>query len=641
MSKLVFLDSLKNIDPRKYDLKCGLEIHQQLNCGKLFSKRPCNIVPNVELNKEIRRKLRFSLSEQGETDKAAAAEVLKEKEQIYRYNDKIASLVDLDEEPPGNPNKMALSVGARISQMLNLIFFDKIQFMRKIIVDGSVTSGFQRTAMLGFGGKLITSFGEVSIDGVNVEEDSCRALERGDGYNIFALDRQGIPLIEITTGPQIKTPLQAQECAQQLGTILRSFSETRRGLGTIRQDLNVSILNGARIEIKGAQNLKLIPEVIEAEVKRQAIHLSIIEECKERKINPKNFSDFTINDVSSIFKNTESSIILSNLEGENKGVFGIKLSNFKGILGHELNENFRFATEISNRNKLRYPKIKGLFHSDELPKYGITSEEVENVRKTLNCNKNDAFILIVQEETYAKKSFEYMFSIIAELMLYVPEEVRQVDPKGTITKFLRPMPGAARMYPETDVSEIEFTSEYLKKMEESIPELYSLKIERLSKKWKCSQREVEDFLDKFSENDVSTLISKSQKGALELYQLVFDLPKDIKKRDKLEAIDFSVELYQSLLESSQKHEFNQKILRDVIVSLYKDNLQTVENLEEYLSKKDLLVKPVDEIEVEEKIKEIIEKNQGAPFGALMGRVMGAFDGQVDGKLISTLLKKLM
>ena len=234
-----------------------------------------------------------------------------------------------------------------------------------------------------------------------------------------------------------------------------------------------------------------------------------------------------------------------------------------------------------------------------------------------------------------------MFSIIAELMLYVPEEVRQVDPKGTITKFLRPMPGAARMYPETDVSEIEFTSEYLKKMEESIPELYSLKIERLSKKWKCSQREVEDFLDKFSENDVSTLISKSQKGALELYQLVFDLPKDIKKRDKLEAIDFSVELYQSLLESSQKHEFNQKILRDVIVSLYKDNLQTVENLEEYLSKKDLLVKPVDEIEVEEKIKEIIEKNQGAPFGALMGRVMGAFDGQVDGKLISTLLKKLM
>jgi glutamyl-tRNA(Gln) amidotransferase subunit E len=640
MSKLVFLNSLEKIDPNKYGLKCGLEIHQQLNCGKLFSRRPCSIVPNVELTKEIRRKLRFSLSESGETDKAAAAEAVKQKQQIYRYNNQIASLVDLDEEPPGVPNPIALSVGVRISQMFNLKFFDKIQFMRKIIVDGSVTSGFQRTAMLGFGGVLKTSFGDVSIDGINVEEDSCRAVERGDDYNIFALDRQGIPLIELTTGPQIKTPLQAQECALQLGTVLRSFSETRRGLGTIRQDLNVSILNGSRIEIKGAQNLKLIPEIIEAEMRRQAIHLSIIEEFKYRNVTIDNFSDFEVYDLTSNFKGTESAVIISNLELKKSGVFGIKLHNFNQILGHELHEGFRFATEISDRNKSLFPKIKGLFHSDELPKYGITDSEVDSVKKSMNCSENDSFILLAQEKKYASSSLQYIFSIIKELMINVPEEVRQVDSKGTLTKFLRPMPGAARMYPETDVSEIEVEENYLESMRKNIPELYSLKLDRLSKEWSCSSSEVEDFLSKFNENEISVLLSKSHKGAQGLYQVLFELPKDIKKRDKLENNSITLSLYEDILSSSKKYDFNQKVLRDVLVSLYKDNLVSVSNFEAYLKKKELLAEPVDENLVEDKIKEIIEQNKGAPFGALMGKAMGAFNGKVDGKLISSLLKKL-
>ena len=155
--------------------------------------------------------------------------------------------------------------------------------MRKLIIDGSVTSGFQRTAMLGFNGELKTSFGIVEINGVNLEEDSCRTISKEHSHTIFALDRQGMPLIEITTGPQIRKPEQAFEVAKQLGNILRSFKETKRGLGTIRQDLNVSITNGARIEIKGAQNLKMLPEILTNEVKRQIIHLSIIEELKERK----------------------------------------------------------------------------------------------------------------------------------------------------------------------------------------------------------------------------------------------------------------------------------------------------------------------------------------------------------------------
>ncbi len=641
MSKLINLKDLENVDCTKYNMMCGLEIHQQLNCNKLFSNRPCKIVPNEELNKEIIRKQRFALSESGDSDKAAKNEFLKNKIQKYKFNNEIASLVDLDEEPPTKPNKKALSVGIRISQMLNLNFFDKIQFMRKIIVDGSVVSGFQRTAMLGTNGKLETKFGIIEINGVNVEEDSCRAIERGDDYNIFSLDRQGIPLIEITTGPQIKTPSQAQECAKQIGNILRSFSETRRGLGTIRQDLNVSISGGSRVEIKGAQNLKLIPEIVEAEVKRQAIHLSIIEELNFRKINKENFSDFKIYDLSKIFNDTQSEIILKNLEGKNKKVLGIKLNKFKEILGHELNLGFRFATEISDRNKNLFPKIKGLFHSDELPKYGISIEEVENIRKELKLNEKDSFILIANEENYARNSLNYIFEIIKDLMSGVPEEVRQVDPKGNLTKFLRPMPGAARMYPETDVDLIQISKEKLNLESKQIPELYNEKIKRIATSWDCSEDKVNEFLDKFSENEISNLIKLTQKGATELYQLIFEIPKDIKKRDNIDTYDFKYELYLDILNSSKKNNLNQKILRDLLVSLYKDKIHESFNLEKYIEEKELLGIQIDESEIKNKIKEIISQNSGAPFGALMGKSMAAFQGKVDGKLISSILKKLI
>ena len=430
MTKLLSYDSIKNIQYEKVGLICGIEIHQQLNTGKLFCNCPCEIMPNDTLNKTITRKLRFSLSETGEVDKAAMHEFKKQKEFKYLYNDKIACLVDLDEEPPHNPNNFALEMAFKVGLLLNLKFFDKVQFMRKLIINGSVTGGFQRTAMLGSFGHIKTSFGQVSVDGVNIEEDACRIISKEDKNTLFSLDRQGIPLIEITTGPHIKTPEQAYEVALQLGNILRSFKETKRGLGTIRQDLNVSIKSGARIEIKGAQNLKLIPEVVIGEIKRQLVHLSILEELKDRAISAKNFSDKNIYDITTFFKNTNSKVILSNLSESESGVFAIKLNSFKNILGTQMQENYRFATEISERNKAHFPQIKGLFHSDELPKYSITQEEVDSIRNFLKLGKEDSFILIANKKTIAQKSLKFVLEIIEELITQVPSEVSKLIPKG-------------------------------------------------------------------------------------------------------------------------------------------------------------------------------------------------------------------
>ncbi len=641
MSKLIEFSSLKDLDYKKLGLKCGLEIHQQLNTGKLFCSCPCDIVPNDTLDKEVERKLRFSLSETGEIDKAALNEFKKGKFNVYKYNDKIACLVDLDEEPPKGPNRAALNTAVRVGQMLNVTFFDKFQFMRKLIIDGSVTGGFQRTAMLGFGGYLDTSFGKVVIEGINVEEDSCRTLTREHGHTIFSLDRQGIPLIEITTGPQIHEPEQVYDAARQIGNILRSFSETRRGLGTIRQDVNVSIIGGARIEIKGAQNLKLLPDVVANEVKRQMIYISILDELKERGIDDNNFSDWKIVDISEVFVKTTSKVVLSNLEGDETGVFGIKLNGFKGILGCEMQENFRFATEISDRNKGHFPTIKGLFHSDELPKYGITEDEVAQVAKKLGISKNDGFIILAGKSSVVKKSLKFILEIIEELIAGVPTEVRQVDPKGVVTKFSRPMPGSARMYPETDVPDIEVTEKYLKEMKEKIPELYSDRLSRVTKDLKLDESKVLDFMDKFSEDEVKSLLEVSGKSASALYGIVFDIPKDIKKREKIEPVDFKYSLFESLLRESKENDFNQSVIRDIFISLYKDKLDEVVDLKAYLDEKGLIAEQVDDGEIEAKLREIVEAHKGAPMGALMGQAMKAFGGAVDGKKISELLKKLM
>jgi glutamyl-tRNA(Gln) amidotransferase subunit E len=623
----------------KLGLKCGIEIHQQLNTRKLFCNCPCDVVDNSTLNKNILRKLRFSQSETGEIDEAAKNEFKKGKFNEYIYNDKVACLVDLDEQPPEGPNKLALKTALQISQMLNLKLFDKFVFMRKLIIDGSIVSGYQRTAMLGVDGYVETSFGKVKINGINLEEDSARNVEKKDIKNIYALDRQGIPLVEITTAPDVKKPIEAKELASQLGDILRSFKFVKRGLGTIRQDLNVSIIGGARVEIKGAQNLKLIDKIVESEMKRQKVMINISNLLKERGIDEKNFSDFEIYNVSEAFKNTESKVILENLKQEDSKVLAIKLNGFNGILGIELNENYRFATEISNKNKAHFPQIKGLFHSDELPKYGITEEEVKKVKDLLDLEKEDAFILIVNNEKIARDSLNNVLNIIKSLINGPIEEVRQVDPKGTLTIPLRPMPGSARMYPETDIPEVKVDNEYLEEIKKELPELYSKKIERLSKKFGVEKEKIDEILENFEEETYFRFLEFGIKPST-IYSIIFELPKEIRKKENLDVYIFDDNLYYDLFRLLKTNKVNKNIIYDLYIKLYKSKITNLENLDEYLEKNNL-ISDFDEEELIGELKKIVSENKGAPFGALMGMAMKKFGGKVDGKLISQKLRELI
>lgn len=256
------------MDYKKLGLKCGLEIHQQLNTNKLFCKCPSQLRSNKP-DRKIERKLRPLAGETGKVDVAALYESKKDMTYFYEVYDKHTCLVELDEAPPLEVNQEALEVTLTVAKILNCTVPDVLEVMRKTVLDGSNTSGFQRTTLVGLNGFIETPEGKVSIETVCLEEDSARRTAESKGTVTYRLDRLGIPLIEIATGPDIKTPEQARDVAKALGNLLRSTGRVMRGLGTIRQDVNVSIKEGTRVEIKGVQDLDQIPEIVKEEIKRQ------------------------------------------------------------------------------------------------------------------------------------------------------------------------------------------------------------------------------------------------------------------------------------------------------------------------------------------------------------------------------------
>jgi len=268
-------------DYEKIGFRCGLEIHNRLNTKtKLF----CNCKPRFSEVKPIeiiKRKLRAVAGEMGQVDVAALYEYLRDRNFFYQCFSEENCLKETDEEPPNPVNKEALEVALQVALLLKAEIPDEIHIMRKTVIDGSNTCGFQRTAVVGLNGILETSLGKVRITNICLEEESSGIVKDEGNEITYRLDRLGIPLIEIGTAPDIKNPEHAKEVAEKLGMIIRSTGKSQRGIGVTRQDINVSISKGARVEIKGVQELDLIPQIIENEIKRQQELIEKEEKPKE------------------------------------------------------------------------------------------------------------------------------------------------------------------------------------------------------------------------------------------------------------------------------------------------------------------------------------------------------------------------
>src|SRR6056297_178265 len=375
-------DATPEYDHEELGLVAGLEIHQQLDTEtKLFCDSPTVERDPEAAEREITRRLHPTKSELGELDDAAMEESRVDREFTYLAYD-TTCLVEEDDEPPRRVDSEALSVALQIADLLDVSVVVQAHVMRKLVIDGSNTSGFQRSILLGQSGAIETSEGRVSIVDLMLEEESAKRVEETEDGVVYSLDRLGVPLAEIGTGPDIRSPEGARRAAERIGMLLRSTGAVKRGLGTIRQDVNVSIADGARVEVKGVQDLQGIEDIVRGEVGRQAELLDVRDELRERDASVGDVSD-----VTDAFADTESGVIRGALDSGGK-VTAVPLFGFDGLVGREIQPDRRLGTELSDHAKRH--GAGGVFHTDELPAYGVTADEVAALRDAVDAGEEDA-----------------------------------------------------------------------------------------------------------------------------------------------------------------------------------------------------------------------------------------------------------
>ena len=484
-----------SLDPESLGFMCGIEIHQQLATGKLHSRQPgilydytIDTIP--ESWPRAHRRLRAAQGEGGVVDVAARFEARRNRSFTYVKSPN-AGLIELDEAPPLSHDEDAVEVALTVSAMMKMNPVAVMQAMRKTVVDGSNTSGFQRTTLIATGGAVETNSAPVGISLLTLEEDSARKLDTVSGSGgevvIYTLDRLGVPLIEIATEPDILSPIHAQETSKALGQLLRDTRRVRRGLGTIRQDLNVSIACGDRVEIKGCQDLDWIPKIIELEMARQLHFYRLANEMRAENgqpLLPPNRDDdddateeevaksveellpCDVTDITDVFSDCQSKMVAESLANGAK-VLAVKLANFAGRIGSkQLDANGaqmpRLGRELASAAKLA--GVRGIFHSDELPAYGIEQAEVDATKSNLDLSESDAFVLCVAPKWQAELALESVINRARQSFHRTQQEVRNVvikkgAPEDGTTSAMRPLPGSARMYPETDIQVVPIAQE--------------------------------------------------------------------------------------------------------------------------------------------------------------------------------------
>ncbi len=620
------------MDAQQPKLTCGLEVHQQLDTGKLFCRCPGRLTERKP-DFLVKRKIRAVASELGEYDAAALEAMQKEYSYVYEGFDDLSCLVELDEEPPRRMDEDALETTLKVCALAKAGVFPRVVVMRKTVVDGSNTSGFQRTALFSLGGELKTENGKtIGIQAIALEEDACRPSKKDDETKqiFYRLDRLGVPLIELSTEPCIRTPKEAKEAALAIGELFRITCKAKRGLGTIRQDLNISIEGGARVEIKGCQELELIDEYVRREVQRQESLIRIMAELKKRKASGKEIKETKPVDVSGLFKNSECEL------AKGKEAFATKIPGFSGILGTETQPGKRFGSELSAYVKAK-ASLKGLFHSDELPAYGISEKEKEEIAKAVGAKKEDAFAMVVCGKEQAEKAFKAIAERCIAALKEVPKETRNALKDGN-TEYSRPLPGAARMYPETDISPVEITREMLSEAKKTLPLNRKQRLELYEKKFGLSKQ----LAEKMSLNNhaclFERLVQEKKFNATTTAVVLLEKLTGLKRKKGMTEDEFYAKATNEIVEEALEKLFNGEITRE--------NFLEYVDARAFEGKKETRAGGAGEDEVRKEIKKIVKKNtqfikekgERAPK-ALMGEAMKQLKGKANGAMIAKLLEE--
>ncbi len=615
-----------NINYKKIGLKCGIEIHQQLDTKhKLFCFSKASLEEKNFIG-EIERKQHPVASELGEVDLAAQYEYLRDRKFIYQvYPDEVC-LVETDEEPPRGINEEALDIALQIALMLNCYIPDEIHVMRKIVIDGSNTTSFQRTAIVGLDGYINYKGKKIGIKSVSLEEDSSAIVSEENGKVYYKLNRLGIPLVEISTKTlEGLTPIEIQEIAFNLGMICRSTNKVKKGIGSIRQDLNISIKGGARVEIKGIQELSLISKIIENEVFRQ---LSLLEIKKWLSKRLRKISNSI--EVSEVLRETKNPV-LKNILDKNWSIKAILLPKSAGLLKREIMPGKTLGKEISEIAQAY--GIKGIIHSDEDLVKNLLLEDFKKVREYVGADINDLIILVGEPKD--KKISKNILEKLRQLLNGVSEEVRSAEEDGK-TRFTRPLPGAARMYPETDVIPKLITKEKLELIKEKLPEPWTKKLKRFLK-YKLSEQLAMQILESEYLELFEKIVKEKKVEASIVANTFTSIIKDLQKREAVKIENLKEKHYLEIFDFLAKKKIVKEAIPEIIKYLSENPESSVSNAIKSLNlkpmRKDELIKIVKDVVAIPKIS--FEK----ALGLVMGKVRGRVDAQEVVKLIKKFLKK--
>ena len=604
-----------------------MEIHQQLDTRKLFCSCPSRLVE--EEGPILFRRLRPAQSEMGKVDRAALAEA--EKDLRFRYQSPPGGscLVEADEEPPHAANDEAIDVVLTVSALLNAEVVDEIHFMRKIVIDGSNTTGFQRTALVAMNGHFELNGRRISVPSICLEEDAARKVEVGMGEVTYMLDRFGIPLVEAATGPELHSAEEVMQAAEMLGSIMRATRRVKRGLGTIREDVNISIPGGARVEIKGVQDLRMLPVYVETEVQRQRSLLDIKGILNEREVPP---VQVEISDVTDLFVDSRSRVISSAL-GSGGKVLAAALPGFAGVLRSD-DEGLRLGAELAQRAAIM--GVKGIFHSDELPAYGVTQDDVDALFDRLSLGENDAFAICSGMPGKAGAALEAVVWRANEALEGVPEETRDPLPDGT-SRYSRPLPGAERMYPETDVPPITIGHERRRMALDTLPELPKERAGRLSREndvhIQLTNQMVREGTDILFEEIIAIDPSLAGVAATTLTSTFTEIG-----REGLSPLDIDDEEVKAAFSRLMEGDYAKEALPDIFRMMAGGSTldHTVEELGLWGMGEGDAAEIISRI-VEER-EEFIRTRGMDAVGPLMGVVMRELKGKIDGGRASDILK---
>ena len=616
-------------------LKVGLEIHQQLaSKNKLFCD--CKIIESNEYDFTFKRNLRPTQSEMGSYDQAALFESKKIKTVKYQSSKNANCLIESDEEPPRTVNNEALELVLTISLALNCTIEDELHIMRKIVIDGSNTTGFQRTILVGRNGFLEVEGIRVGIQSVCLEEDAARIInedKKEDENKAYSLDRLGIPLIEIALEPISNSPIFVTNVAQTVGRLLRSTKKVTRGLGSIRQDVNISTENGPVVEVKGVQQLSQLPLVIEYERKRQDALNQIANELKKRDIDESSFID-NVTDVTQLLSKSSSKVVKKILTGDSRFTAFV-LRRFKGILSFEPYPGIRLGKELGDLVKVY--GIGGIFHSDELPNYGITTEDVESISDVLRMDKNDAFVLIGGPTKSLNTVLLELFTRIKKGFSGIVPETRSARLDG-VTVFSRPKPGSSRMYPETDIPYILIDEGKLKQLSQDTPQPWNEIIDQICKKYNINKTLAENIFDSKYFSLFEKIVSHtSTSPSFVISKLTEDLVS--MEREGYDSSILSEDVLFYLFTELDNSRITKESIPLVIEKLLKNESMDVDEIISSFG-----TESITEGYVDQTISKIIHENSNVisqkgldSVGLLMGRCMEVLRGKIDGEKVNKKL----